>query len=117
MQDDDANQKRPAARERGRPAFQGVGSSEGGVEDAPARWEPYYFFMFGHSHPFAQSLQQSHLQSQLGQSLQQSFAQHAPLLQQGAASDVVDVELELLAIPAATKPAATSKPPNNLTNI
>lgn len=73
--------------------------------------------MFGHSHPFAQSLQQSHLQSQLGQSLQQSFAQHAPLLQQGAASDVVDVELELLAIPAATKPAATSNPPNNLTNI
>ena len=73
--------------------------------------------MLGQSHPFVQSLQQSHLHSQLGQSLQQSSEQHALLLQQGAASDVVDVELELLAIPAATRPAATSRPPNNLTNI
>jgi len=75
--------------------------------------------MLGHAHPFSQSLQQSHLQSQSGQSLQQSFEQHALLLQQPSAFGVVvvDVELEVLAIPAATTPAATSKPPNNLTNI
>jgi hypothetical protein len=72
--------------------------------------------MLGQSHPFAQSLQQSHSQLQSGQSLQQSSEQHPPSLQQGAAAGAA-VGLELLAIPAATTPAATSKPPNNLTNI
>lgn len=93
----------------------------GGGEDAPARWESNYFSMLGHSHPFSQSLQQSFLHSQFGHSLQQSFEQHSllALLQQPSAfvAAVVAVELELLAIPAATIPAATAKPPNNLTNI
>jgi hypothetical protein len=47
--------------------------------------------MFGHSQPFEQSLQQSHLHLQLGQSLQQSFEQQVPVLQIAALS-VTDVD-------------------------
>jgi hypothetical protein len=70
--------------------------------------------MLGHLQPFAQSLQQSHLQLQFGQSLQQSAEQQAPSLQVGA---VVAPGLLLPATLAATIPAASSNPPNNLTNI
>jgi len=73
-----------------------------------------YFFMLGHSQPFAQSSQQSHLQLQFGQSLQQSFEQQVPSLQTGAL-DAAGVDWP--AIPAATRPAAINNPPNNLTNI
>ena len=45
-----------------------------------------YFFMFGHSQPFEQSLQHEHLQSQFGQSLQQSFVQQVPDLQHAVPS-------------------------------
>ena len=41
--------------------------------------------MLGHSQPFAQSLQHGHSQLQFGQSLQQSFEQHAASLPTGAA--------------------------------
>ncbi len=70
--------------------------------------------MLGHLQPFAQSLQQSHLQLQFGQSLQQSLEQQAPSLQVGAAIVLV------LAWPvrlAATMPVASKRPLNNLTNI
>jgi len=70
--------------------------------------------MFGHSQPFEQSLQHAQSQLQFGQSLQQSFVQQVPVLQT-AASSVTDVAGAVTA--AAIKPAATTKPPNNLTNI
>jgi hypothetical protein len=50
-----------------------------------------YFFIFGQLQPFEQSLQQSHLHLQLGQSLQQSFEQQVPVLQVAAPS-VTDVD-------------------------
>jgi hypothetical protein len=68
------------------------------------------FFMLGHLQPFAQSLQQSHLQLQVGQSLQQSAEQQAPSLQ------VVALVL-VPATLAATIPAANNNPLNNLTNM
>ena len=70
--------------------------------------------MLGHLQPFAQSLQQSHLQLQFGQSLQQSAEQQLPLLQVGA---VVALVLILPATLAATMPVASKRPLNNLTNI
>jgi hypothetical protein len=70
--------------------------------------------MLGHAHPLAQSSQHGHSQLQFGQSLQQSAEQHPPSAQVGAAF-VADVEL--LTKPAATRPAATNNPPNNLINI
>ncbi len=73
-----------------------------------------YFFIFGHLQPFAQSLQQSHLQLQFGQSLQQSAEQQAPSLQVDA---VVAAVLLCPAKLATTRPAASNNPPNNLTNI
>jgi hypothetical protein len=69
--------------------------------------------MLGHLQAFAQSLQQSHLQLQFGQSLQQSAEQQAPSLQVGAAVVLVLVPAKL----AATIPAANNNPPNNLTNM
>jgi hypothetical protein len=71
-----------------------------------------YFFMLGHWQPFAQSWQQSHLQLQFGQSLQQSTEQHLPSLHVGAVLFVVwPVRL------AATMPVASKRPLNKLTNI
>jgi hypothetical protein len=67
--------------------------------------------MLGHLHPFAQSLQQSHLQLQFGQSLQQSAEQQVPSLHVGTVVVLVPATL------AATIPAANNNPPNNLTNI
>jgi hypothetical protein len=73
-----------------------------------------YFFMLGHSQPFEQSLQHAQAHLQLGQSLQQSFEQQVPVLQVAAPSvRGADCPAKLAAI----RPAATTKPPNNLTNI
>jgi hypothetical protein len=71
-------------------------------------------YLFGHWQPLEQSLQQSHVQLQFGQSLQQSFVQQVPVLQI-AASSTTGVDCPVAA--AATTPAAITKPPNNLTNI
>ena len=70
--------------------------------------------MLGHLQPFAQSWQQSHLQLQFGQSLQQSAEQQLPALQLGA---VVALVLVFPATLAATMPVASKRPLNNLTNI
>jgi hypothetical protein len=59
-------------------------------------------------------LQQSQVHLQFGQSLQQSFEQQVPVLQVAAPSVR---EADCPAKLAAIKPAATTKPPNNLTNI
>ena len=75
-----------------------------------------YFVIFGHSHPFSQSVQQSHSQLQFGQSLQHSFEQQAPFVQHDAVPVVLDVADEP-ATPAAIKPAAKTRPPNNFTNM
>jgi hypothetical protein len=69
--------------------------------------------MLGHAQPFAQSLQQSHLQLQFGQSLQQSAEQQVPSLQTAPVVAVVDGPAML----AATIPVARSRPLNNLTNM
>jgi hypothetical protein len=70
--------------------------------------------MLGHSQPFEQSLQHAQVHLQLGQSLQQSFERQVPVLQVAAPSVR---EADCPAKLAAIKPAATTKPPNNLTNI
>ena len=72
-----------------------------------------YFFIFGHSQPFEQSLQQSHLQLQFGQSLQHSLEQQVPSLQTAPVVAVVEGPAML----AATIPVASNKPLNNLTNM
>ena len=72
-----------------------------------------YFFIFGHSHPFSQSLQQSHLQLQFGQSLQHSLEQQVPSLQTAPVVAVVEEPAML----AATIPVASNSPLNNLTNM
>jgi len=75
-----------------------------------------YFVIFGHSHPFSQSWQQSHSQLQSGQSWQQSFEQQAPLVQHEPAPDVPVVADEP-ATPAAIRPAVKARPPNIFTNM
>ena len=74
-----------------------------------------YFFMFGHSQPFAQSLQHSHSQLQLGQSLQQSLLQQALLFLQHEAVSVTAAFWP--AMPAATRPVARIRPLNSLVII
>jgi hypothetical protein len=74
--------------------------------------------LLGQEQPFAQSLQQSQSQLQLGQSLQQSSEQQAAfalLLQQLAAS-LSEFE-DVPAAAAAIRPVATARPPNSLTNM
>jgi hypothetical protein len=65
-------------------------------------------------------LQQSHWHLQSGQPSQQSSEQHSPPLAQEATAfaDGESFELaELPAMPAAIKPLATARPPNNFINI
>ena len=71
--------------------------------------------MFGHSQPFAQSLQHSHSQLQLGQSLQQSLLQQALLFLQHEAVSVTAAFWP--AMPAATRPVARIRPLNSLVII
>ncbi len=73
-----------------------------------------YFFMLGHLQPFAQSLQQSHLQLQFGQSLQHSAEQQEPSLQ---VDPLVAAVVDGPAMVAATIPVASNSPLNNLTNM
>jgi hypothetical protein len=75
------------------------------------------YCLLGQEQPFSQSSQQAQSHSQLGQSLQQSSEQQADfalLLQQLAVFSVLE---DVPAIAAATRPEATARPPNNLTNI
>jgi hypothetical protein len=98
--EDILNHKKPAARERGRLAFHSSARCRG--------------YLFGHSQPLEQSWQheQSHLQ--LGQSLQQSFVQQAPVLQR-AGSSVTAVDGPTM--PAANKALPRSRPLNSFTII
>ena len=73
--------------------------------------------MFGHSQPFEQSLQHEHVHLQLGQSLQQSFTQHVPVLQSCGLSTLDVGWLVVPATPAAISAAAMVMPPNSLTSM
>jgi hypothetical protein len=76
--------------------------------------------LFGHSQPSLQLAQQSHSHLQSGQPSQQSSEQHsAPLAQQvPALAGLGSFELDdVPAMPAAIRPAATTRPPNNFINM
>jgi hypothetical protein len=62
--------------------------------------------------PFSQSSQHEQSQLQSGQSLQHSSEQHEP-----SAFTGVVVLAEFAATPAAIRPAATARPPNNFVNM
>jgi hypothetical protein len=68
--------------------------------------------LLGHSQPFAQLSQQGHSHLQSGQPSQQSSEQQEPLLQVDSL-----VGADVPAMPAAIRPAASARPPNNFVNM
>jgi hypothetical protein len=69
-------------------------------------------YLLGHSQSLAQPLQQEHSQLQLGQSLQQSFAQHAAF-SAAALLEAAGAPVR----PAVMRPAPTVSPPNSFINM